>query len=302
MDLKDIDLNLLVVFDALVEARSVTVAGRRLGLSQPAMSYALGKLRLTFNDPLFVRIRNEMLPTPRARELAGSVRTILGQVKTELLQYLDFVPAETRKTFTLCMSDIGEIVFLPALTRVLLEEAPHASLNAVYTDPATLIDAMETGSVDLAVGYFPDLQTAGLYQQQLSTSGFVCVARGGNSYVKGKLTLTRFLDAPHVAVHAAGRSRELFDRTLAKAGHSRSVPITVPHFLSLVELIPKTDLIATVPTVLAEFLARVADATVHPLPMPSPRFAVKQFWHRRFHADPANKWIRSVVRRLFQHK
>ncbi|MDB5405970.1 MAG: LysR family transcriptional regulator [Rhodospirillales bacterium] len=302
MDLKDIDLNLLVVFDALVDARSVTVAGRNLGLSQPAMSYALGKLRHTFNDPLFVRIRNEMLPTPRAAELAAAVRSILGQVKTELLQYLDFVPAKTRRTFTLCMSDIGEMVFLPTLTRVLFEEAPEASLNAVYMDPAALVEAMEAGTVDLAMGYFPDLQNAGLYQQLLSTSGFLCVARSDNSYVKGKLTLARFLDAPHVAVHAAGRSRELFDRTMAKAGHRRSIPVTVPHFLSLLELVPRTDLIATVPTVLAEYMSRIADTKMHPLPMPSPRFAVKQFWHRRFHADPANRWIRGVVRRLFQHK
>src|ERR1035437_2945262 len=269
--------------------------------TQPAaMSYALSKLRAGFNDPLFVRVRNEMLPTPRATQLAAPIRSVLTHIKTEVLQDAAFVPAQAHRTFRLCMSDIGEMVFLPPIIRTFMRAAPHATLTTTTLAPATLMHALEAGDVDVAIGYFPDLQKSGVFQQQLSVSDFVCIARRNNPYVKERLTLTRFSTAPQVSVRAAGRTQELIEKSLAKAGIARRVLATVPHFLSLLELVPKTDLISPVPRVLGETLAKAADIKIYPLPTTSPRFAVKQYWHRRYHRDPANRWIRGIVRELFQ--
>jgi DNA-binding transcriptional LysR family regulator len=199
MDLRSLDLNLLHVFEALLDSRSVTLAGKRLNLSQPAMSYALNRLRTTFHDPLFVRIKNEMHPTPRAAALAVPARAILHQVKTDLLQYVDFDPAQTDRTFTFCMSDIGEMHFLPPLIRVLMERAPRANVRTFSMPPDKLEAALESGAVDVAIGYYPDLRAAGIYQQQLTKSGFACLARRGNPYIGERLTLAKFLKAPHVS-------------------------------------------------------------------------------------------------------
>ena len=301
-DLAKIDLNLLVVFNDLLETRSVTQTGQTLGMSQPAVSYALARLRKTFNDPLFIRIRNRMHPTPRASALAVSTRGILERVRTELLQFVDFDPKTTDKTFTLGMSDVGEMIFLPKLFRQVSEDAPGAGVRTVTLDPDSLAAAMEAGEVDLALGYFPDLQRAGFYQQQISVSGFMCIGRADNPHMKDRLTLPRFLKAPHVSIRAAGRSQEIIEKHFKTAKIQRRIALTLPHFLSLIEILPQTDLIATVPTRVAESLARNAALKVQPLPVKSPTFAVKQFWHRRFHQDPGNRWVRGVVRGLFQGK
>jgi DNA-binding transcriptional LysR family regulator len=194
------------------------------------------------------------------------------------------------------------MVFMPPVIGVLMKQAPEANVRTVYLPPVQIEQAMETGDVDLAVGYFPDLQKAGTYQQQLFTSDFVCMARSNNPYIGSRLTLAAFLKAPHAAVRAAGRSQELFEKALTRSKLTRRVLLTVPHFLSLLEIIPKTDLIATVPRVVADSLSRAADIKAYPLPVSTPTLPVKQFWHKRYHKDPANQWIRTVVRDLFQRK
>ena len=237
-DLAKIDLNLLVVFNDLLDSRSLTQTGQTLGMSQPTVSYALARLRRTFNDPLFIRICNRMHPTPRASALAGSTRGILEKVRTELLQFVDFDPTTTEKTFTLGMSDVGEMIFLPRLFRQVSEEAPNASVRTVTLDPDSLAAAMEAGEVDLALGYFPDLQRAGFYQQQISVSGFMCIGRQDNPHMKERLTLPRFLKAPHVSIRAAGRSQEIIEKHFKTAKIERRVgPIL--HLLILL-LLPST--------------------------------------------------------------
>ncbi len=227
-----------------------------------------------------------------------STRSILEQVRTELLQFVDFDPKTTEKTFTLGMSDVGEMIFLPQVFRQVMQEAPNANVRTVTLDPETLAAAMEAGEVDLAVGYFPDLQRAGFYQQQISVSGFMCLGRQDNPHMKERPTLPRFLKAPRVSIRAAGRSQGIIEKHFKTVKIERRVALTLPHFLSLIEILPQTDLIATVPTRVAESLARNAALRIQPLPVKSPTFAVKQFWHRRFHQDPGSRWIRGIVRGL----
>lgn len=301
MDGQALDLNLLAVFDALLEARSVTQAAQRLGMSQPSMSYALAKLRGAFNDPLFIRINNEMWPTPCASALAPTARRILELARTDLRRFSGFEPRSTDRIFTFCMTDMGETAFLPPIIHSVFEQAPHARLRALSLVPEKLDQALEAGTVDLAIGFFPDLQKGGFYQQLLYSGGFLCIARTGNPYVKDRLTLPRFLKAPHVSVRAEGRSEEVMERYFVKNRIARRVLLTVPHFLSLLNIIPQTDLIATVPVSAAKSLSREPSIRIYPLPLKSPPLVpVRQIWHKRFHKDPANRWIREIVRTALQ--
>ena len=170
MDMKSVDLNLLVVFDAMVEHRSVTRAGHAIGLSQPAMSAAVSRLRALFDDPLFVRTGAEMKPTPRALELAAPVRRVIDTVRVDILQRSTFSPSTTDRTFTVITPDIGEINFLPGLLERFTGEAPQARLRAVSLPRDAAAAALEAGEADLALGYFPDLHKTGFFQKSCSTT------------------------------------------------------------------------------------------------------------------------------------
>lgn len=300
-DLKDLDFKLLAVFDAVFETQSVTLAGKQIGLSQPAMSYSLTRLRAVFGDPLFIRVDNTMQPTPRAVALMPSVRRIMQVLQGELLGGQGFDPSTSVRRFELCMSDIGELYFLPGLARGVWAQGPGCTLRTRSLAIEELIKAMEEGGVDLAVGYYPDLHKAGFYQQLLFESVFVCIARIDNRYLQEGLSLQVYQNAPHVAVAYEGRSQEVIDRHLQQMKIDRRIVLTVPRFLSLAELIPQTDVIATVSREVAQQLAKSGTIRIHDLPVAAPTFPLMQFWHKRNHADPASQWLRSIVRAQFQH-
>lgn len=300
-DLKDLDFKLLAVFEAVFETQSVTLAGKQIGLSQPAMSYSLTRLRTAFGDPLFIRVDNAMRPTPRAVALMPSIRRIMQVLQGELLGGQGFDPSTSVRRFELCMSDIGELYFLPGLARGVWEQGPGCTLRTRSLPIDELIKAMEEGGVDLAVGYYPDLHKAGFYQQLLFESVFVCIARIDNRYLQEGLSLHIYQNAPHVAVAYEGRSQEVIDRHLQQMKIERRIVLTVPRFLSLAELIPQTDVIATVSREVAQQLAKSGTIRIHELPVAAPTFPLMQFWHKRSHADPASQWLRSIVRAEFQH-
>jgi DNA-binding transcriptional LysR family regulator len=300
MDTRDLDLNLLTLFDALLETKSVTLASRKIGLSQPAISYSLAKLRATFDDPLFIRIDNQMRPTPRALAMAPQIKRIIHIVQGELLNFSVFDAALSTRQYQFCMSDIGEAYFLPPLVRRIWKESPHATVRTKSLSPADLTVALEDGAVDLAVGYFPDLRKGGFYQQQLFESTFMCVASKDNPSLRAGCGMQEYREAAHVTVQFEGRSAEFIDRHLNRLKLTRRVVLAVPHFMTLAEIIPQTELIATVPKEVALQLAKSQQIAMHELPFVAPRFSLKQFWHKRNHEDPANQWLRGIVRSTFQ--
>ncbi len=302
MDLRRLDLNLLVTFHALMHEASVTRAGARLGLSQPAISYALAKLRTTFGDPLFVRDGARMRPTARAQTLADPIGRIIEMIGSEVLTRAEFDPATARRSFTLCMSDIGESNFAGPLAERLLAMAPGVETRMRSLPPEQLEPALATGDVDIAVGFFPDLRGANIYQQALYETGFVCVARAGHPQLAGRLTRRRFLGASHVALISATRSQSFVERDLRAAGIERRVAVTVQHEMSMAEVLARTELICVVPVEAVERLRRALAIDVRPLPYPSSRFTVRQHWHGRHHGDPANQWLRGEIRALFQRR
>lgn len=302
MDIRKIDLNLLLVLEVLLRAQSVTRAAEALAMSQPAMSLALRKLRATFDDPLFIRRSRGISPTPRAQQLLVPLQNLLDQVRDEVLRRPGFDPVTARRTFTFNMADVGELVFLPRLLARVRTLAPGIDLRTVSTPPERLAEAMEQGAIDLAVGYFPNLRGASIYQQRLFTHSFACVVRAGHPLAGGKLSKKQFLAAEHVVVQQEGKSHELFENALLAQGLSRRVVLSVPHFLALPLVIAESDLVATVPYAIGKSIARMTGVTLLPPPIQVSRAEVKQLWHARFHTDPENRWMRGVIAALFLEK
>lgn len=293
MDIRNVDLNLLVVFDALARHRSVGRAGEALGLSQPAASAALARLRVTFDDALFVRAGTLMRPTPRALELAPAVHRVVEAINSEILQQAAFDPARADRSFTILTPDIGEVAFLPAVLRRLRKEAPQVRLLASALPRQAAAEALESGTADLAVGFFPDLQKAGFFQQGLFKTSYACIACGKSGPAVTKLTLKQYLAARHVVVRPDGREHML-DRYLDTKGWRRHVTLELSHFMSLLALLPGTDLIATVPEDIATVMERHVPIRRIAMPFKPPVIDVQQFWHRRMRHDPANRWLREL--------
>lgn len=297
----ELDLNLLYVLVALDDRRSVSGAALQLQRSQPAVSSALSKLRAFFDDPLFVRTGNVMQPTPRAIAIVESARSVLGRIGTDIVAAPAFDPATSERPIILALSDVGEIVFLPTLLKHLRQLAPQAAVNAVSLPAAEVADGLEAGTVDLAMGYFPDLKKNNFFQQVLFTDGFISLMRADHPVSVRKLSLKQFLQLEHAVVRAESRTEEVIDRYLARKRIQRRVVLTTPHFSSAPMIVAQSDLIVTVPEPLARYFSSAsAQVRVVGLPFESPRIDLKQFWHRKFHHDPRNRWLRALTCKLFQ--
>lgn len=296
-----LDLNLLAVAVALQDEGGVSRAALKLGLSQPAVSGALARLRRHFDDPLFVRVAAGMAPTPRGASLVERARELLRQVDEELLAPARFNPTTEQRPFTFAMSDVGEMVFLPRLLERLGREAPGAMLRSVSLRPLALAEALEAGEVDLAIGYFPDLKRrSGLFQQRLMQHRFTGLLRHDHPLQGARLSQAEFLGLQHVVVQSEGRSQEIFERFLKARGLSRRVALTTPHFLAVPRLVAGSDLAAVVP----HALARVHGVAAHGLrtvrlPFDTPPIELNQHWHRKVHKDARHAWLRALVSALF---
>jgi DNA-binding transcriptional LysR family regulator len=300
MDALRLDLNLLHALVALHDAGSVSQAAVRLGVSQPTVSAALARLRAHFDDPLFVRAPGGMTPTPRGAEIADAGRAVLRQVDETLRPETTFDPLRRHRPYTFALSDVGEIVFLPQLVKALSQDSPDTPLRSVSLRPPALAEAMGAGEVDLAIGYFPDLKPPQYHQQRLFTHHFVCLLRAGHRFQGSRLTMGEFLSMPHVVVHSEGRTQEILEAHLEAQGVNRRVVLVTPHFLSLPQLIARSDLLVTVPHAVGITYGRPEHGLkMMQLPFRSPQIELRQHWHRKVHKDARNLWMRALVRRLF---
>lgn len=295
-----IDLKLLRLLTEIHRCGSVSAAAVAVDLSQPAASLGLGRLRRLLNDPLFVRGTGGMLPTARCDQVVEAAREALGLIEAALDKPTFFDPSTAQREFVLTLSDIGEVVFLPRLMAYISEHAPHCSVRSRSVAVRELPLAMESGQVELALGFFPDLERSGFFMQRLFDHRFVCIARKAHPRVAGtRISLPVFLDLPHAVVEPEGRSHELFERLLKERGLQRRVQLSIPHFMSVPAIVASTDLIATVPFALAEFFLQTGDLRIVEPPVNTNAYALKQHWHARFNTDPASKWLRSVVSQIF---
>ncbi|MET3514690.1 DNA-binding transcriptional LysR family regulator [Pseudacidovorax sp. 1753] len=298
MDLKQLDLNLLLVFNQLLAERSVSGAARALGLSQPAVSNALARLRKAVGDELFLRTSRGMEPTPRAVQLAEPVAAALQLLQGALRQDQGFDPATSSRAFTIGMTDIGEIYFLPGLMEALAEAAPSVTVSTVRNTAVQLKDEMESGHVDLALGLLPQLRT-GFFQRRLFTQRYVCLMRQGHPLDKRRIGLREFSAAEHLAVVSAGTGHGVVEDELARQGIERRVRLTVPHFVALGHILAGTDMIATVPERLAQRMAGPFGLRWLAHPAPLPEIGIHLLWHARLHREPANQWLRQLIATRF---
>jgi DNA-binding transcriptional LysR family regulator len=298
MELSEIDLNLLVLFHHLMVERRVSKVAENMGLTQPAVSNALAKLRRIFGDELFLRTAGGMVPTPFAEQLGEPVGYALGMIHSGLNQRIQFEPATLKRTVTIGMTDIGEIVFLPALIERLGREAPGVTLNTVRNNATNLRDDMEAGKVDIAIGLLPQLR-AGFFQRRLFRQRYVCLFRRGHALDHPKLTLADFKAAEHLVIVSAGTGHGKVDELIHKVGIGRLVRLSVPHFVSVGHILQSTALVATVPERLALKLVEPFGLTLRTHPIKLPDAPIHVFWHAKVNREPVNQWLRSIVFELF---
>lgn len=309
MDAEKIDLNLMRVFDALIEDGNLTRAGFRLGLSQPAMSHALAKLRKLAGDVLFVRVPSGMEPTDMALRMAPTIREGLRLLEGALEGEASFEPRSCDRTFQILMSDIGELVYLPRLLRRLATIAPNVNIRALQLPREAYPDAFISGEADLAIGFLPGLR-AGFYQQRLFSDTYVCVVRKDHPRIKNRLSLGQFVAESHVLIEPGGSryrtvthqtsTTTLIEHSLAERGLTRRIALRVPHFMVVPDIVQLTDLVATLPSYVISHMHPRPGLKSLELPIDVPQFEIKQFWHQRSHDDPGNRWLRGVVAGLFK--
>ncbi|GLO16029.1 LysR family transcriptional regulator [Pseudomonas putida] len=298
MELRDLDLNLLLVFNQLLIDRKVSTAAENLGLTQPAMSNALKRLRTVLHDELFVRTYQGMEPTPYALQLAEPVTTAIHTLRDAFARQDTFDPRTSNRRFTMAMTDIGEIYFMPKLMDAFASLAPGCTISTLRNSTDTLAEGLQNGAIDLAVGLLPHLQ-AGFFQRRLFHHHYVCLCRKGHPATRQPLTVERFVGFDHVNVVAANTGHGEVDTFYARAGVVRNIRLEVPHFVAVGHILQRTDLLATVPERFAASCEVPFGLTVLPPPVELPNIEINLFWHGRFNKDPANKWLRQLMCDLF---
>nr|WP_314874271.1 LysR family transcriptional regulator [uncultured Pseudomonas sp.] len=290
------DPKLLRLFDVLYNCRSVTRAAEQLGQSQPTISIWLARLREQLNDPLFVRTPGGMAPTPRADQLIGPCREVLESLRRLTASEPQFIAATAQRRFRLCVSDASHITLLPSILNHLRSHAPGIRLEAARIDGNTE-SALESGEADLAIGFVPWLG-GGMYQQVLFEQDWVCLSHP--KHAAGQpMSLARYRGAGHVQI-SAGTGQKLLEAALARAGIERRVMLELPGFLGLGMVVGSTDLIATLPRHIGQTLAAMHGLQMTDCPLAVDGFTVKQHWHARYHQDSGNRWLRELIRQLFQ--
>jgi DNA-binding transcriptional LysR family regulator len=292
--LQDIDLNLLVVFNQLLIERRVSKVAENQGLTQPAVSNALARLRKLLGDELFLRTPSGMEPTPFAEQLAEAVTYALEMIHSALNRRSTFDPRTANRSFTIGMTDIGEIDFLPELMNRLSEQAPGITVSTVRNTAVNLKDEMEAGKVDLAIGLLPQLK-AGFFQRRLFRQRYVCLFRQGHRLNKKKISLAEFSTAEHLVVVSPGTGHGKVDELMERNGIKRNVRLTVPHYVAVGHILQATDLVATVPERLAQRMAVPFGLAYIAHPAKLPDIAIKVFWHAKFHRAPDRQWLRTLL-------
>jgi DNA-binding transcriptional LysR family regulator len=299
MQLKDIDLNLLRLFDAVYRQRNVSRAAESLELTQPAASHGLTRLRLLLQDPLFVRAPGGVQPTPRADRLAQAVRNALGTLEEALNESALFDPQRSRKAFRIHMSDIGEGRFLPDLMVLLREQAPGVRVETMPLPRAEITDALDSGRIDFAFGFLPTVKET--QRVQLLKDRYIVLLREGHPFTRRKRSGKALLEDLKLLEFVAVRTHADTLRILQLLNLEDRLRLTTEHFMVLPSIVRATDLAVVMPRNIARgFAAEGGYAIVEP-PFPLRDFSVSLHWSKRFESDPGNRWLRGAIEGLFRH-
>ena len=294
MDLTRVDLNLMVAFEALMAGRGVSAAAARLGVSQPAMSGTLARLRGLFGDPLFVRSGRVMLPTVRALQLAGPVGQALDQLRAALEPPGSFDPVRSRRAFTLSGGDYAAMVLLPRLTERLRAAAPGVDLRFRFVEKDQTFGLLDADALDLALGVYPNPPKR-LVLQPLFMERFVCVACRANPALRGGMTLAAYAALPHLLVTERGDATGAVDDALRRQGLQRRVVLTVPHVLVIPAVLPRSGMVATVGGRAGRMFAAAGRLLLHDVPVVLPPWQLSMLWTRQRDGDPGLAWLRGML-------
>ena len=294
IDPRNIDFNLLTVFVQLYQDRNVSRAADNLGLSQPAVSKALSRLRHLLGDKLFLRTPQGMQPTPLAEQIEAPIANALTLIRETLLRKMAFDAATSTRQFTIAMTDIGEFHFLPQLMESLENMAPGVIISTVRSTAVNLKFEMETGQVDLALGDLPALVTD-FHRRTLFSQRYVCLFRKGHAMDNATSPVDAFTSAAHALVVSAGTGYGRADEHIERAGIKRRIRLRVPHFVALADILESSDLVATVPEAFAIRSVKHFALRYTPHPFDLPTIDIGLFWHEKYHRDPANCWLRDMV-------
>jgi DNA-binding transcriptional LysR family regulator len=288
------DLNLLPVFVALMEERSVTRAAERLGITQPALSNALNRLRDMLRDPLFIRERYGMKPTQMAEELAPVIGGMLASIDDVILGQQNFDPAQATRLFTVAPNSYVEFVLIPAIVARLSERASGIKLRLIPFGNDLIETGAMSGTTELVLGRIID-PPDNMVVQHLMDDGLACVVRADHPDVSDALSQEQYERLKHVNVLPPGRMRAGLFQALEQRGLKREVAVSVTHFLAVPEIVAVTDYCATLPSLICQRLARDPRLKVLPAPVDLGTFPVEMAWHVRYRHDPAHRWLRSLI-------
>ncbi|AMB86111.1 LysR family transcriptional regulator [Pseudomonas agarici] len=297
MNLSKVDLNLFIVFDAIYTETNLTRAGQIIGITQPAVSNALARLRETFNDPLFVRTAQGMVPTPMAQNIIGAVRNALALLRISVQESRLFNPLQTNKTYRISMTDLTEAVILPSLFQRLRRLAPSVAIESFLTRRRETTKELAAGRIDFAVDapLNTDLQVRHV---KLMEDRYVCAMRKGHPLVgKGQLTLDDYLGQTHIHISSRRNGLGHVDLALGKMGIQRKIALRSQHYLMASQVLQQTDMVMTVP----ERFAYRHELHYWALPVNDvPPVQTHLYWHESTDQDPANRWMREQMIELCQ--
>lgn len=296
VDLASLDLNLLVALEALLRLESVTQAAREVGLSQSAMSHALGRLRDQFGDELLLRSGRKMVPTARAEELLGPLQEALASLKEAISDPAPFNPAQAEDKFWIATNDYAQFTLLPPLIKRLQAQAPLVDLRVRELGRGALAERLARGDIDLALTLgLPEHVPETLYRLDLFQLELVSLVRRDNPFVGDELDLDTFCELPHLLISPLGDGRGAVDMRLEEIGRSRRVALVVPHFMVAPHLVATTDMILTTAKSVAESFAEFLPIRVLEPPLDLVRGTVSLVWHPRTHREANHRWLRGQI-------
>ena len=296
MDFHGIDLNLLVAFDALMSERNVTRAAIQVGISQPAMSAALSRLRTLLGDPLFQRSADGLLPTARARELAAPIAQALQQIEAAMVQQPAFHPETASLTFRLGLQDYPTLVLLPALLEALEKSMPGVSLNVLaFNDRDAAVDLLDAGMIDVAIGVLPGSADGRILTRPLLRDEFVTIVSSDPLVARRAMDLASYLDLQHVLVSPEGQLHGLVDQALAQQGLKRKLALTLPQLFAVPAVVARTNMAATILKRVAQQAQASHGLQLFAPPLALPEIVFHLIWHRRSDSHPAQRWFREFI-------
>lgn len=300
MNLSNIDLNLFVVFDAIYAEANLTRAGEIIGITQPAVSNSLSRLRTMFADPLFIRTAKGMTPTPVARNMVGPIRQALGLIRSSVQNSDRFCAETSNKLYRLSMSDLAETTALPKLFKILRKQAPSIDVESYVVKRRDMARELASGSLDLAIDA-PLITDPHVRHTSLITDRLVCVVRSDHNEINGSLSMDQYLSLNHLHVSTRKRGLGHVDLEMGKMGLRRRIALRTRHYLMTPDIVEQTDLALTVQLRFAKQITQRFNLRYYQLPFSVPALETHLFWHESADQDPANKWMREMLQSFYTH-